>query len=269
MLLCLVTALFVVYFSMPRYHVTKSECEECFVVLENARIKEEIDKKPKKETTQIKKVFVFKKFDPNLVSKDELIAMGMSEKITENIIKYRSKGGKFKKSEDIEKIYGIDKEWVVQAKPWLVFDSKYKTTAIEKEKNTTKKILIDLNLVDSASLVSVKGIGPVTAKKILKYRELLGGFVDVNQLNEVYGFSELSIRNIHEIFVVSPDFQPRQIIINKTDYKTIFSHPYLGKKITSHMKSSGRHLQTFDELASLTDTTKINLSILKRYVTFD
>ncbi|MEZ4907725.1 MAG: helix-hairpin-helix domain-containing protein [Saprospiraceae bacterium] len=53
------------------------------------------------------KDFNFHKFDPNTVSESELLSMGFSNFIVGNMIKYREKGGRFYKSEDMKRIYGI------------------------------------------------------------------------------------------------------------------------------------------------------------------
>ena len=47
-------------------------------------------------------------FDPNELSKTELMQLGFSSYLTNNILNYRSKGGKFNKKEDLRRIYGMD-----------------------------------------------------------------------------------------------------------------------------------------------------------------
>ncbi len=89
-----------------------------------------------------------------------------------------------------------------------------------------KKIL--LNSCDSALLTQLPGIGPVLASRIIKYRNLLGGYYSINQLKEVYGLKEENF-----------DKAKNQIILDKNDiskfsldtasFKTMVRHPYIGK----------------------------------------
>ncbi|MFQ3575404.1 MAG: helix-hairpin-helix domain-containing protein [Cytophagales bacterium] len=263
--------IFLIYISLPRYQINVTDCESCFVALEEA--KKSYDDSKNQRIQPNKKNVEFFKFNPNNLSKEDFLRLGLKEKIAENIIKYRSKGGKFKSVRDVEKIYGIDKAWVGKASEWMYFEnnSKENPGLIKPEKSTTKenRTKIDLNTADSSSLVKIRGIGPVTANRIIKYREKLGGYVSLEQLHEVYGFSNLEIQNIEDIFEISSAFRPVQVIVNRTDYKTIYNHPYLGKDVTTFMKKEKRHVSSWEELESVIDTNKIKLRILKSYVTFD
>jgi DNA uptake protein ComE-like DNA-binding protein len=95
-----------------------------------------------------------------------------------------------------------------------------------------KRSLINLNSCDSASLVALPGIGPVLSSRIIKYRNLIGGYVSVNQLREVYGLKE-------ETFVLVSDrlfadsLAIRKIKINEADYREIIRHPYFQKSEVS------------------------------------
>ncbi len=64
---------------------------------------------------------------------------------------------------------------------------EYEYTADSSQNNRTD--IIDLNTADSVTLVSLKGIGPVTAGKIVARRNTRGPFTDINQLKEVGSFS--------------------------------------------------------------------------------
>jgi DNA uptake protein ComE-like DNA-binding protein len=85
---------------------------------------------------------------------------------------------------------------------------------------------INLNAADSASLLPLPGIGPVLAGRIIKYRRLLGGFVNLEQVLEVYGISPTTFGLIQSrIYVDSTAFYSMEI--NTLDFGALLRHPYL------------------------------------------
>lgn len=64
--------------------------------------------------------------------------------------------------------------------------------------------VVELNSADTTALKMVPGIGSVFAKRIIKYRDLLGGFYSVEQLGEVYGIDEERYEAMKSWFSVDP-----------------------------------------------------------------
>jgi DNA uptake protein ComE-like DNA-binding protein len=103
--------------------------------------------------------------------------------------------------------------------------------------------LINLNTSDSASLVALPGIGPVLSVRIIKYRNLLGGYASVSQLKEVYGLSEETF-NLISGRVIADSASVRKIKINTTDFKGLIRFPYFEREevnaILKYMELKGR-----------------------------
>ena len=89
----------------------------------------------------------------------------------------------------------------------------------------TQRKLLNLNSCDSASLEALPGIGPVLSARIIKYRNLLGGYVSADQLKEVYGLPEETFDMISSR-VFTDSLSVRKIRINEADYKELIRHPY-------------------------------------------
>lgn len=85
---------------------------------------------------------------------------------------------------------------------------------------------IDLNRADSVQLLPLPGIGPVFAGRIIKYRRLLGGFVSVNQLAEVYGMPKETIEWIRSRIVIDSS-AIQKILIDSATFGELLRHPYL------------------------------------------
>ena len=86
--------------------------------------------------------------------------------------------------------------------------------------------LIELNRADSADLLPLPGIGPVFASRIIRYRDLLGGFVSHDQLGEVYGLSESTVSMLRERTTIDT-LEVVQIELNTVTFRNLLRHPYL------------------------------------------
>ena len=122
-------------------------------------------------------------FDPNQVDKPMLRAFGLKPNIIRNWINYLEKGGSFSSCNQLSKIYGMDSVTESELMPYCNLSESQKP----------KELFLNLNQADSLALIEIKGIGPVFAKRIIEYRELLGGYYDKHQLLEVYGLDSLRL----------------------------------------------------------------------------
>lgn len=82
-----------------------------------------------------------------------------------------------------------------------------------------------LNSADTTDWKKIPGIGSAFANRIVKYRNLLGGYVDVEQIKEVYGMEDDRYFNI--LPYIEVDFGVKKININKLEFKELLKHPYL------------------------------------------
>lgn len=178
-------------------------------------------------------------FNPNTMTEEEGRRMGLTDRQVRNIINYRDKGGKFYSKNDLAKLYTISEEDFAQLEPYIVLPevarkeyTKPKTETKEKqevteEKKTSKPIpVVDLNTVDSATLVELPQIGSYTAARIVVYREKLGGFIKKEQLLEVKGVDEARY-NVVEPYIKIGEASVTKIDVNRADFKTLVNHPYL------------------------------------------
>ncbi len=180
-----------------------------------------------------KQLFVF---NPNTITKNEAITLGFKDKTANILINFRNKGGKFFKPTDLKKLYGLSEQLFEKLLPYVLIPNQYKEfnkdtfenkypEKKQYEKFTTKKELLELNSADSLSIVYLKGIGPAFTKRILKYRSMLGGFHNINQLKEVYGITDSLFISLSEQISINPkniDYLP----INVIDINTLKKHPY-------------------------------------------
>lgn len=91
---------------------------------------------------------------------------------------------------------------------------------------TRQPLTVELNSADSLTLQLLHGIGPAYARRIVRYRERLGGFTSTDQLLEVYGFTPELLAHIQPHLTLDRT-NLRQIPINHIGLKTLIRHPYI------------------------------------------
>ncbi len=129
---------------------------------------------------------------------------------------------------------------------------------------------LELNTCDSASLESLPGLGPVLSARIVKYRNLLGGYASVDQLKEVYGLSE-DTYNIVSGFLKADPALVRKIQINNADYKQLIRMPYLERSDVSAIlkyRELMNNIINIDELIENKIITTEKAAKISPYLTF-
>ena len=170
----------------------------------------------------------FTSFDPNRVSFSNMVRMGIDSLLARRIISYRRKGGIFHEPRDLLKIYDFpdtlykrihpiiripQKEEIIPTPAAAGSTASVSDRRIESSQNWIP-VHMDLNEADTTQLISIKGIGSVFSNRIVKYRDLLGGYVSIEQLDEVYGLKEETLLNLKERVYVDSIFEPEMIRIN-------------------------------------------------------
>lgn len=127
---------------------------------------------------------------------------------------------------------------------------------------------IDLNVADTTALVLLPGIGSYYAKRIVEYRELLGGYVSVEQLKEINGIQDSVLR----WFVITDTVPVRKININKLSLSKLRNHPYVSfyqaKAITEYRGSEG-DIKSPAQLSFMEEFSEQDLIKLEPYLSFE
>jgi len=165
-----------------------------------------------------------RKFNPNDVRPEEMREMGFPDRIISNLSKYRMKGGQFSTPTEFRKIYGITDSIFSLVLPYIIVDER--SPADKGQSNGTESARINISTADSAELVSINGIGPVFAARIIKYRKLLGGYCRIDQLLEVYGMDSARFEQIRP-YLYADSAHLRKIRINCTTVTELRRHPYI------------------------------------------
>ncbi len=191
--------------------------------------------KSKSESTQIVEPFPF---NPNTASEETLNQLGLSERVINTLLKFRNKGGSFRKEKDFAKIYGLSDKDFQRLLPFIKLDEDVEKTieeptlsqekTISPEAKTIESIILDINQAEAEEWQLLHGIGPAYAKRIVNFRNKLGGFHSIDQIAETYGLPDSTFQKIKPKLKKSPLI--RSININTATSEDLKTHPYISWK---------------------------------------
>ena len=208
------------------------------------------------------------RFDPNELNLEGWLKLGLNSKQAQVILNYRDKGGTFKKKEDLKKIYSIDDELFVKLEPFIfIINNSNQTKQTLAKTINLNELQIELNSTDSTQLIKIKGIGPVFASRIIKYRNLLGGYFSISQLQEVYGLDSLKYESIKENFIPCNSELIQRININEADFSQLLKHPYISYDFTKYIVNQ-RKKEVFDSVEDAFNIQFISDSVFKKLLPY-
>lgn len=228
-------------------------------------------------------------FDPNRCDSTSLVRLGFPPWMARNLLKYRAKGGRFRQPGDLRKLYGmtdslytriapcvaiassqpahaaVDQPKVAKERPSVYLsrsDSLYRL--IEKYPEGTQ---IELNRCDTTQLKRIPGIGSYTARRIVNYRERLGGFIRLKQLREIRLNEEvLAPWFTLDSTAVTP------LKVNQLPMKQLLDHPYLNyRQSRAIMQYRERHgpLPSIEVMKGWEEFTANELQRVAPYLSFE
>ena len=220
-------------------------------------------------------------FDPNTADSTELLRLGLQPWQVVNIYKYRAAGGVYRKPRDFARLYGLTLKQYRQLEPYIRISEEnmtaeryfYKYEPIE-ERDTIKYPIklqpeerVVLNRADTAQLRKVPGIGSFFARKIVDYRERLGGYYRVQQLLEIEDFPETAV----SFFIIPDGTEFRKMNLNRLSLNELKRHPYIGfyraRAIVDYRRLHG-HIESLQQLKLLPDFTPEAIERLEPYVEY-
>lgn len=218
-------------------------------------------------------------FDPNTIDSAGLLELGLRSRTIATLLNYRRKGGRFRKPEDLYRLYGLAKKDADRLLPFVQLKasnekpdspsrkpSDYKTLRFSKAPPAT----LDINQADSLAWLALPGIGPALTHRILLFRERLGGFYRLEQLGEVYGLADSVFQQVQPRLRLDA-VALRKIRINSAGAAELSRHPYirsnLAREIEAFRKAHGSFTEPKD-LLRLRNMDEALLNRLEAYLDF-
>ena len=220
-------------------------------------------------------------FNPNEADSATLLRVGLKPWQVRNLLKYRRKGGRWRSADDFRRLYGLTGEEFQRLRPYIIIPPSAEENQNSFAKDAGKRdslrriypekfgelTVLSLNAADTTLLQRIPGIGRYRAAQICRYRERLGGYISTEQLREIGDLPD----GIEQWFEIGAGETPRQIDVNKSDFKTLLRHPYLSyDQVCAIMRFRQKFgsLRSWSDLRNSPDFSETDFQRLAPYFKF-
>lgn len=218
-------------------------------------------------------------FDPNTISADSFQLLGFPAWQAKSLLRYRGdRAITFRRATDLRRVKSLDSALVEAiiplvrlAPPTANAPASAPTTYTYKPKTPPPPPRsVDINTADTSVWKSIPGIGSYRAKRIVRFREVLGGFVSINQVGDTRGLPDSTFQAIMPYLKASPI--PRPLVINRATYDELKRHPYINRNLANSIVKNREKFGRFngpEDLRRLRLITDKNLPTLLPYFSFE
>lgn len=240
-------------------------------------LQSEIDQLKKEKIQFVPKIYPF---NPNFITDYKGYKLGMSVAEIDRLLAFRKQNKFVNSAEDFQIVTGVSDSLLAVISPYFKFPdwvkNKQNAVAFPNSKGAAfakkeKIVPMDINTASSADLEKIYGIGEVTAQRILHHKESLGGFVAMEQLQDVWGLSPEVIDNLNQHFKVVSTANCKKIDINNATIKELAQFPYfkngLAKQIVIYRSMNG-DLKNFEDLTKIKGFPVDKAKIISLYLDF-
>ena len=251
------------------YNMTDSiyfALEPYITIGEEYRIKPNTEEYKPHPITTVERHVEYTPFKIDTATAEYLQTIGFTARQAKLVIRYRDMIGGYRDMAEFEECYAVDSIMAARLRPHIIFEDR---DTVETKPNKLE-LPIDINSADSATLVSLNGIGPKSAVHILRYRQLLGGYYSKTQISELEVVTEENFQKIlPQIYCDSAKI--KKIFINFARSKELEVHPYVSnqmlKRIINYRELKGGW-STIEEMIETNILSTEEAAMLAPYLDF-
>jgi DNA uptake protein ComE-like DNA-binding protein len=222
-------------------------------------------------------------FNPNFISDYKGYKLGMSTQEIDRLLAFRKQNKFVSSPEEFQRVTQISDSLLETMSPlfkfpnWVEYKKStkpykdYKNQEYQAFAKKEKVLVIDINQADKEALMNVYGIGDAISTRILKQKEALGGFVSMEQMDEIWGLSPEVIEKLNIHFKVGPLLNMKKIDINNASLKELSQFHYfryaLAKEIITYRSMNG-NIKNIEDLTKIKGFSVDKAKIIALYLDF-
>lgn len=258
---------FYVDFSSEKITVNNTQLGKFQKEIDSLRLVQLEDRKPK-----------IYPFNPNYITDFKGASLGMTNEEIDRLLVFRKQDKWINSTQQFQEVTKISDSLLGVISPHFKFpewvtNSEKSVTKPNYSFNKASKTFeqkLDLNKVTAQQLQTVNGIGEVLSERIIKLRnKFIGGFIDVVQLQDVYGLTPEVIERINENFAVKTPRIVKKIILDKATIDELVTVQHIDYNLAFNIveqRQLREGFKTFDELKKVKDFPVNKIDIIKLYL---
>ncbi|MBC8045784.1 MAG: helix-hairpin-helix domain-containing protein [Fimbriimonadaceae bacterium] len=257
---------------LKTYGFTEKDLERLYpyIVFENIDQNKFVKNNSADKINVLENTISISPFNPNTISKEQWVELGVKEYVAGRIINYISKGGKYKSPEDLLKTYGFEQKDYKRLKDYMIFEEIVisETEQINQNNATAEKQITEINAATKDQLIAL-GFSNYNANGVITYRESLGGYYVLDQLKDVYKM-DLQILDAALPYIKIDNSKIQKININAASFEQLAKHAYISdavaQAIIDYRNTSGKFI-VISELQKIKGMYANTFEKLKPYLT--
>ena len=217
-------------------------------------------------------------FNPNFITDFKGYKLGMSTQEIDRLIEFRKTNKYVNSAQEFQAVTKVSDSLLNSISPffkfpdWVTNKKEFKSFSKQNFDKKGKTVVLDINQATKEDLKKVYGIGDGLSDRILKEKEKLGGFVTMNQMNDVWGLSPEVIVKLNEQFKIATLPNIKKININSASIKELMQFPYfskyqLAKSIVTYRSMNGE-IKNIEDLTKIKDFPVEKANIIVLYLEF-
>ena len=216
-------------------------------------------------------------FNPNFVSDNFGRGLGMTSQQIDRLKAYRESGKWINSPADFKNVTGISDELLNKISPYFKFPDwvirKYQQGGVQigKKQAVPSGQPKDINTALEEDLTEIYGVGPTSAKKIMRRRAVLGAFVSMEQMADFKEFSAKAVAGLQKGFKVGANPDINRINVNTASLEQLSRFPYFNKEIATaiiNYRTGKGKISNFDELSKINDIFILKSKIISLYLEY-
>lgn len=217
-------------------------------------------------------------FNPNFISDYKGYQLGMSLTEINRLFEFRKQNKYVNSAKEFQTVTGVSDSLLLVISPYFKFPGwvnqpKKAFSSFAKNTYENKKSIIrkDINEATQDDLIKIYGIGPALSERILKQKDVLGGFVTMEQMESIWGLSPEVIENLNKYFQVTTIPTVNKIDVNNLSVKELAKFPYfnytIAKEIVTY-RSMNNGIHSIEDLTKIKGMPNEKIKIIALYLEF-
>lgn len=229
-------------------------------------------------------------FDPNAFTALDWQARGLPAWLAERLVKYQAAVGGFRAKEQIRKAYGLSDTTYARLAPFIQLPDQlppreardyarnqpgqrqfpdrkpFDASTGRFKSKPTRLAAFDVNMADTTQLMQIRGIGRGYARRVVEYRQRLGGFLREDQLTEIYALRDAPdlVDSLRKYTFVAAGFSPALVDVNNASFEVLQAHPYVGKRLARVLVAFRQQHGPFRQAADLRQIRLLDEATLEK-----